>query len=212
VLIDDLITKGVDEPYRMFTSRAEYRILLRQDNADERLTEKSYHLGLAKENRYQKFLLRHQNIQEFIKILNEISLTPNEVNGLLNEKGTSEITQKQKVSTLLLRPQISLNDLLKVIPSTTFSSLEIDNEILDSVEIGIKYDGYIQKEKELADKLSRLDDVRLKDDFDYQALHSLSFEARDKLTRIKPTSLGQASRISGVSPSDISVLAVFLGR
>lgn len=212
VLIDDLITKGVDEPYRMFTSRAEYRILLRQDNADERLTEKSYHLGLAKENRYQKFLVRHQNIQNFIKILNDISLTPNEVNGLLSEKETSEISQKQKVSTLLLRPQISLNDLLKVIPSTTFSSLEVDNEVLDSVEIGIKYDGYIQKEREMADKLSRLDDVRLKDDFDYKALHSLSFEARDKLTRIKPTSLGQASRISGVSPSDISVLAVFLGR
>jgi tRNA uridine 5-carboxymethylaminomethyl modification enzyme len=212
VLIDDLITKGVDEPYRMFTSRAEYRILLRQDNADERLTEKSYRLGLANEDRYQKFCLRHQSIQNFIKALNEISLTPNEVNGLLNEKDTSEISQRQKASTLLLRPQITLKDLLKVVPIATFSSLDISSEVLDSVEIGIKYEGYIQKEKELADKLIRLDDVRLKDDFDYFTLQSLSYEARDKLSKIRPTSLGQASRISGVSPSDISVLAVFLGR
>lgn len=212
VLIDDLITKGVDEPYRMFTSRAEYRILLRQDNADERLTEKSYRLGLAKEDRYGKFLLRQQSIQEYIKILNQISLTPDEVNGMLVEKGTSKISQKQKASTLLLRPQINLSDLLKVIPETAFSSLKVNKEILDSVEIGIKYDGYIQKERELADKLTRLDDVRLKDDFDYFSLQSLSFEARDKLTKIRPSSLGQASRISGVSPSDISVLAVFLGR
>lgn len=212
VLIDDLITKGVDEPYRMFTSRAEYRILLRQDNADARLTELSYKLGLASKDRFEKFKKKEQDIIGVIDKLNQISVSPMQLNSFLDEAGTSQITQKQKLSNLLLRPQIGIHALTKAIPEIRDEFETYRQEVLESAEILVKYEGYIQKEQEIADKLSRLEDVRLKPDFDYHSLQSLSYEAREKLTKIKPESLGQAARISGISPSDISVLAVFLGR
>ncbi len=215
VLIDDLITKGVDEPYRMFTSRAEYRILLRQDNADARLTEKSYQLGLASEERYQRLVEKQIRISDIISFLNKTGISPDVINPFLERKNTSPINQKVKLSSILLRPQIQLNELIEVdesIKNSIFSNKEINDEIIEAAEVLIKYEGYIEKEKELADKISRLEDVSLKQDFDYHQLKSLSFEAREKLNLIKPKSLGQASRISGVSPADISVLAVFLGR
>jgi len=215
VLIDDLITKGVDEPYRMFTSRAEYRILLRQDNADVRLTEKSYSLGLATAKRYTQYMAKQERVDTLIGFLRSESINPDQINGLLEQKGTPPITQKQKLASILLRPQIQLNDLIEWIPKlkVSYPTMDkLDKEIHDSAEILLKYDGYILKEKELADKLSRLDELYLKPDFDYASLFSLSFEAREKLAKIRPSSLGQASRISGISPADISVLAIYLGR
>ena len=215
VLIDDLITKGVDEPYRMFTSRAEYRILLRQDNADARLTERSYHLGLAKENRYQHYLSKQQLVSEIVDFLKSTSVSPDQVDGFLNQFGTSPIAQRTRIGYLLLRPQLSLFDLIHALP---FLAEKYDlndpfvRECVQEAEILIKYDGYISKEYDLAEKLQRLDYVKLPLDFDYHTLHSLSFEAREKLNRYKPDNLGQASRISGISPADISVLAIFLGR
>ncbi len=213
VLIDDLITKGVDEPYRMFTSRAEYRILLRQDNADARLTEKSFKLGLASEERMDLFVAKQEKIKILMEMLRSISVNPNAVNGYLESSGTSLITAKQKLANLLLRPQLSLTGLLEFLPSELKSITSgFDNAVLESTEILLKYEGYIEKEKEMADKLARLEDVKLKLEFDYHSLQSLSYEAREKLSEIKPSTLGQASRISGISPSDISVLAIYLGR
>lgn len=213
VLIDDLITKGVDEPYRMFTSRAEYRILLRQDNADARLTERSYRLGLATKERLEVFKNKQEKINRLKEFLKDTSIHPSDVNHQLELSGTSPITTKQKLASLLLRPQLQLIDLLSFVKNSRLvEEFLADKEVLEATEILIKYDGYITKEKELADKLSKLDDVFLKSDFDYFALQSLSYEAREKLSRIKPSSLGQASRISGISPSDISVLAIYLGR
>ncbi|MDO8899558.1 MAG: tRNA uridine-5-carboxymethylaminomethyl(34) synthesis enzyme MnmG [Bacteroidales bacterium] len=213
VLIDDLITKGVDEPYRMFTSRAEYRILLRQDNADARLTEKSFKLGLASKERMDLFVTKQEKTMILMEMLRSVSVDPNAVNGYLESSGTSLITAKQKLANLLLRPQLSLTGLLEFLPSELKSiTSEYDKAVLESTEIILKYEGYIEKEKEMADKLARLEDVKLKLEFDYHSLQSLSYEAREKLSEIKPSTLGQASRISGISPSDISVLAIFLGR
>lgn len=212
VLIDDLITKGVDEPYRMFTSRAEYRILLRQDNADTRLTEISYQIGLANHERYNKYKEKSSKILQLRKQLDDISISPDLVNDLLEKLGTSIIQQRQKASTLLLRPQLNIHQLLKLLEPNILDVSNYETEVLESVEVLTKYEGYIQKEKDIADKLARLDDVKLKDNFDYHSLQSLSYEAREKLSKIRPANLGQASRISGISPSDISVLAVFLGR
>ena len=214
VLIDDLITKGVDEPYRMFTSRAEYRILLRQDNADARLTELSYKLGLAKENRYQKLLEKLSRIDEIKAFLNETYAYPDEINGLLAQRESGCIEQKIKLSYLLLRPQISLNDLITTLPilEKYKDADRFMKECLEEAEIQIKYASYIEKEDELADKLRRLESVKLPKDFDYHSLQSLSFESREKLNRYRPTTLGEASRISGISPADINVLAIFLGR
>jgi tRNA uridine 5-carboxymethylaminomethyl modification enzyme len=216
VLIDDLITKGVDEPYRMFTSRAEYRILLRQNNADLRLTEKSHEFGLASRDRYLRVKAKKTIINNIINYLNRVSVEPEVVKNLLIAKGTPPIAQKVKISTLVLRPQISIKDLLNSIEefSDFTSSIEKDliDECLEEAEIKIKYGGYIDKEVEIAGKLGKLEDLKLHDDFDYFNLKSLSYEAREKLSKIKPSTLGQASRISGVSPSDISVLTVFLGR
>ena len=215
VLIDDLITKGVDEPYRMFTSRAEYRILLRQDNADSRLTEKSYKLGLAKEERYQKLLKKQERVGEIMEFLNENYVYPDQINGLLEQKESSPIDQKVKMSYLLLRPQISLAEMIGHIePLKAFCAAEdrFEKECLEEAEILIKYDSYIQKENELAEKLNRLECVKLPKDFDFLSLHSLSYESREKLNRYRPETLGQASRISGISPADINVLAIFLGR
>lgn len=215
VLIDDLITKGVDEPYRMFTSRAEYRILLRQDNADTRLTEMSFKMGLAKEDRYQHYLEKKQKVDEIISFLNENYVYPDEINGLLQMKNSSPIEQKVKLSYMLLRPQISLFEMVDTLSSLKERydlSDRFVKECVEEAEILVKYDSYITKENELADKLNRLENVKLPVDFDFQSLTSLSYESREKLNRYKPETLGQASRISGISPADINVLAIFLGR
>ena len=215
VLIDDLITKGVDEPYRMFTSRAEYRILLRQDNADARLTPRAYQLGLASESRYQHYLEKKRIVDEMVEYLNSTSVNPDEINGFLEKHGTSALSQRAKLGYVLLRPQLNLFDIICHLP---WLSEKYDlqdrfiRECVQEAEILIKYDGYINKEYDLAEKLNRLDYVKLPADFDYHTLTSLSYEAREKLNRYKPETLGQASRISGISPADISVLAIFLGR
>lgn len=215
VLIDDLITKGVDEPYRMFTSRAEYRILLRQDNADSRLTEMSYKLGLAKEDRYQHYLDKKQRVEEIQEFLKSNSVSPDQINGLLERKDSAAIDQKAKMAYLLLRPQLNLFEMvehLDVLSEKYDLNDRFTRECLEEAEILIKYEGYIEKERELADKLNRLENVKLPADFDFHTLTSLSYESREKLNRYKPETLGQASRISGISPADISVLAIFLGR
>lgn len=215
VLIDDLITKGVDEPYRMFTSRAEYRILLRQDNADARLTERSYQLGLAKEDRYQQYLRKKEMVADIIEYLNSAGIAPDDINGFLEAHGTSAINQRAKLGYILLRPQLTLFDMIGGIDELS-RRYDIQDrfvrECVQEAEILIKYDGYINKEYDLAEKLNRLDYVKLPIDFDYHTLTSLSFEAREKLNKYQPETLGQASRISGISPADISVLAIFLGR
>jgi len=215
VLIDDLITKGTDEPYRMFTSRAEYRILLRQDNADYRLTQKSYEMGLATKERMTTMIDKYRSIEQILDFIKRESVVPGMVNPLLIKRGTSKIEQRVKLSNLVLRPQVSIHDLLKSIePFSVFiDSLGGDlEEELEEAELLIKYENYIEKEKEVADKLSKLEDIPLNADFNYHKLTSLSAEAREKLTRIKPVTIGQASRISGVNPSDIVVLVVYLGR
>jgi len=215
VLIDDLITKGVDEPYRMFTSRAEYRILLRQDNADFRLTEKAFEIGLASEERYNKMLAKKESVKKILKYLGKNSALPEEINGYLIEAGSQALKQKIRFNQVLLRPQVSLEKLIE--KSESLKNYIEENalnspEVLEEVEILVKYERYIEKEKEIADKLKKYEGIELHSDFDYEKLHSLSFEAREKLKKIKPKSIGQASRISGVSPSDISVLLVYLGR
>jgi tRNA uridine 5-carboxymethylaminomethyl modification enzyme len=215
VLIDDLITKGVDEPYRMFTSRAEYRILLRQDNDDLRLTPAGHKLGLASENRLSRVNHKLGWIEKVKSFMRTTSISPDQVNGFLENIDTAPIRQKVKLDTLLLRPQVSFNQLISNIDFLEKFTSQIGEdalEILEETEILIKYDGYINKEQEIAEKLSKFDDMPLKYDFDYLSLSSLSTEARQKLSRIRPATIGQASRISGISPSDISVLLVFLGR
>ena len=216
VLIDDLITKGVDEPYRMFTSRAEYRILLRQNNADIRITPKSYEIGLASIERYDRVNTKIEIIDEIINFLKKESVGPETVKQMLISKETQPISQKVKIASLLLRPQISISNLIENIDSfsnfiSTFSD-DIIFECLEEAEILLKYGRYIEKEQELADKLNRLESYSLSPDFDYSKLTAISFEAREKLTNIRPQTIGQASRIAGVSPSDISVLIVYLGR
>ncbi|MBN2637587.1 MAG: tRNA uridine-5-carboxymethylaminomethyl(34) synthesis enzyme MnmG [Bacteroidales bacterium] len=214
VLIDDLVTKGVDEPYRMFTSRAEHRILLRQDNADFRLTAKAYKLGLASEVRYKMMLEKKEKVEQLVRYLDNYSADPEVLNTKLEELETAPLKQKVKMSALLLRPQVGLMDLLTADTalSSFVSDSDMDREVLESVEIQIKYQGYIQKERESALKLEKFEDIKLSDEFDYHKLKSLSYEAREKLNKIKPSSIGQAARISGVSPSDINVLLVYLGR
>lgn len=216
VLIDDLITKGVDEPYRMFTSRAEYRILLRQDNADIRLTPLSYEIGLAKEDRMRLVERKKEGTNILVDFLQKNSASPEEVNQLFEEKETPSINQKTKIGQLLLRPQITLEDLAKNIPYLNDKVEAIDEdirkEVTESAEIKLKYESYISKEQEIADKLSKHESLIIKDNFDYQSLNSLSFEAREKLSKIRPKTIGQASRISGVSPSDISVLIIYISR
>lgn len=215
VLIDDLITKGIDEPYRMFTSRAEYRILLRQDNADIRLTPIAYKLGLANQERFNRVGEKITSVNNALRFLSEFSVSPDQVNGVLEISDTAPISQKVKLSSLLLRPQVSLMNLIDCLPTVRehFSSYEtLMEEVIEETEILTKYQGYIDKEKEIAEKNSRFDDIHLKPDFDYKSLTSLSFEAREKLSKIRPDTIGQASRINGVSPADISVLVVFLSR
>ena len=215
VLIDDLVTKGVDEPYRMFTSRAEYRILLRQDNADERLTELSAKLGLAGNERV--ILLKEKKIlvKRFLDYLKQRSIAPEEINTFMEKAETSPIRQKVKLIEIAKRPQVHLNELIDEIEELreiAESCGRRAGEIIEATEIAIKYEGYITRERQMADKIKRLDRIRLDEQFDYDRLKSISTEARQKLTRIKPATIGQASRISGVSPSDISVLLLYMGR
>ncbi len=215
VLIDDLITKGVDEPYRMFTSRAEYRILLRQDNADARLTKMGYDLGIVTENRFNQFYEKSNNCLEVINFTDNFSVTPDLINRKLIKLKTNVISKNVKLKDLILRPQISYIDLLDDIDDLKKLYLkfgELAKEIFLASEINIKYSGYIEREKIIANKLSRLEDVKISDDFNFKILKSLSTEARQKLSKIKPKSIGQASRISGISPSDINVLLLHLGR
>jgi tRNA uridine 5-carboxymethylaminomethyl modification enzyme len=215
VLIDDLVTKGVDEPYRMFTSRAEYRILLRQDNADIRLTELGYQLGLASEQRYQYLKEKIQYRDEVIKFLKQYSVAPEQINDLLKQNGTSPLKQKRKLVDILLRPQVNITHLYDVIPELQEIVKDIParrDEILESAEILIKYSGYIDREKHIAQKLNRLEHIKIPSNFKFNEVQSLSIEARQKLESINPETIGQASRISGVSPSDISVLLIYLGR
>ena len=215
VLIDDLVTKGVDEPYRMFTSRAEFRILLRQDNADERLTKLAYDLGLAKEERYVLFKKKFEEITSLRKFCCENNVKAVEINNYLTSKNTSELKHSVKIENLILRPQIDLCSFAENYSPLAEALKEIKTakeEVCQSVEIKIKYNGYIEREKIIADKIKRLENIKIHSDFEYSKLESLSTEARQKLDRIKPETIGQASRVPGVSPSDINVLLVFLGR
>lgn len=215
VLIDDLVTKGVDEPYRMFTSRAEYRILLRQDNADERLTELSAMIGLADEERVGLLKEKRKLVESLVVFMEETSISPEMINGFLTSAGTSPLRQKMKLIEVVKRPQVSLWDLIHEIPGLKKLYEECGrrgDEILEAAEISIKYEGYIVRERQMADKIKRLERIRLDENFDYHRLKSLSTEARQKLSKLKPGTIGQASRISGVSPSDISVLLIYMGR
>ena len=215
VLIDDLTTKGVDEPYRMFTSRAEYRILLRQDNADARLTEKAYQLGLASRERYDHWLKKKAEIERIVSFCNSTNVKPRDVNAALESFGTTPMQFGATISSLIARPQLSINQLASAIAPLR-AALDIDDarrdEITEAAEILIKYDGYIKRERQIADKMHRLEDIRIKGHFNYNELHEISTEGRQKLMRINPETLGQASRIPGVSPSDINVLLVLMHR
>ncbi len=213
VLIDDLITKGTEEPYRMFTSRAEYRTLLRQDNADLRLTERSYHLGLAKEPRLRALERKIAQTEQIVGFLDNESYDFNEANKLLNKVSSTPVKQHDKLKKLLSRPEVNLED-LRGLPNVCefFDRHDFDSDSCEQAEIQVKYAGYIEKEKNNADKLSRLEYVKIPDNVDYSTMTSISFEAREKLNKIRPATVSQASRISGVSPSDISVLLVHLGR
>ena len=216
VLVDDLVTKGVDEPYRMFTSRAEYRILLRQDNADFRLTARSFDLGLAKQVRLNLLLEKKAAVESIIDFVSNFSIKPQFVNPILERKGSTHLKQGVKLVDVISRPQISIFDLIEdIIPFKTFLEgipVERFSEVLESAEIAIKYSGYIDREKLVADKYRRLENIVITGKFEYEKLHTISTEARQKLSEILPDTIGQASRISGVSPSDINVLLVLLGR
>ena len=213
VLIDDLITKGTEEPYRMFTSRAEYRTLLRQDNADIRLTGKSFKIGLAKEERYTRVQEKQDQVEDFVKFFNETSFDLDEVNKILESVSYEPVPQKGKIDKIYARPNIKQEDIRKLTSVEKYiESNKLDQEVLDQTEIQIKYKGYIEKEKANADKLQRLEDIKIPDNFDYNPLASLSHEAKEKLNKIRPSTLSQASRISGIKPSDISVLLVKMGR
>ena len=215
VLIDDLTTKGVDEPYRMFTSRAEYRILLRQDNADARLTEKAYQLGLASRERYDHWLKKKAEIERIVKFCDTTNVKPRDVNAALESFGTTPMQFGATISSLIARPQLSIKQLASAI-APLHAALDTDDtrrdEIIEAAEILIKYDGYIKRERQIADKMHRLEDIRIKGHFNYEELHEISTEGRQKLMRINPETLGQASRIPGVSPSDINVLLVLMHR
>ena len=215
VLIDDLVTKGVDEPYRMFTSRAEYRILLRQDNADERLTPKGFEIGLAKKERIDLLKSKIECRDRLLKFIRDLSIKPEQINNYMLSVNSAPLKQGVKLVDIISRPQINLIDIVEVVPELKAEVEKINDrreEILDSAEIQIKYSGYIDREKLMADKFKRLNDIVIKDHFDYKSILAISTEARQKLANVNPTTLGQASRIPGVSPSDISVLLVLMGR
>jgi tRNA uridine 5-carboxymethylaminomethyl modification enzyme len=215
VLIDDLVTKGVDEPYRMFTSRAEFRILLRQDNADERLTRKAFEIGIAKLERVKYLEEKERLVKEVVDFLTGSSVNPENVNQFLEDAGTNKINQKVKAITIASRPQVEIGALLKAVKGGE-NLLAVKSprfrEISESAEIKIKYEGYIQREKIVADKIKRLDSLKIPLDLNFSELVSISTEGRQKLNKIKPENIGQAGRISGVSPSDINILLMYLGR
>jgi tRNA uridine 5-carboxymethylaminomethyl modification enzyme len=212
VLIDDLVNKGTQEPYRMFTSRAEYRILLRQDNADIRLTELGNKLGLASDDRLEKVINKKNEIAQLSKALKELRVLPEVVNDELTQLSTSTISEKISVINLLRRPQIGINELKKIDPIVREKLNEYSDEVQQQVEINLKYESYIEREQKLAEKIEGLEDYKIKSDFDYDRVKALSSEAREKLKRIRPETIGQMSRISGVSPADVSVLTVYLGK
>jgi tRNA uridine 5-carboxymethylaminomethyl modification enzyme len=220
VLIDDLVTKGVDEPYRMFTSRAEYRILLRQDDADMRLTERSYRMGLATQERYDRMLDKKKRIEALIEFTENFSLKAALINPALEQIGTTPLQRGCKLAELLGRPQVTLQNILphikafqaEVAKQTEGKSEAEREEILEAMEVRIKYSGYIQREREMAEKMIRLENIKIQGKFDYMNMNNITIEARQKLTAINPVTLAQASRIPGVSPSDINVLLVLMGR
>src|SRR5688572_4377354 len=212
VLIDDLINKGTEEPYRMFTSRAEFRTLLRQDNADLRLTELSYRLGLASQERMEKVKEKRDGVEKIKTILNTLPVTPDDINPYFEKISSSLIAEKQKACKLLLRPEIELKDLMDYLPALKKELNDFSNDALEQASIQIKYDVYIEKEKELVERMSQLESLMIPETFDYRKISSLGNEAREKLSKIKPTTLGQASRISGINPSDVQILMVYMGR
>ena len=225
VLIDDLINKGVDEPYRMFTSRAEYRILLRQDNADFRLTALSHSLGLASEERYALMMRKQEQVEDLSEAVSHVKLRADVANPVLESLGSTPLSESKKLEDIVARPEVSLSDFINFVPRGTSRVAECpscdserseespySSEVIAAVEIGIKYSGYIEREKAQADKNRRLEYIRIPSDFDFDSLQGLSIECRQKLKRYKPETIAQASRISGVSPSDISVLLVYFGR
>jgi len=212
VLIDDLISKGTDEPYRMFTSRAEFRTLLRQDNADLRLTELSYRLGLASQERMNKVIAKKNGVDEIKALLKDFSVEPEEVNGYFIKINSSPISEKQKAQKILLRPAVELDELADALPGLKESLSGFSKETLEQAAIQVKYDTYIEKEKELVQRMSQLEELEIPETFDYKRIISLGNEAREKLSKIKPRTLGQASRISGINPSDVQILMVFMGR
>ena len=216
VLIDDLVTKGTDEPYRMFTSRAEYRILLRQDNADVRLTPKSHEIGLASKERLDRVNKKNAEAAQIMKFFKDESISPEEINPFLESIGSAPINQKVRMFGVLARPGVSVKDfvrchagLQKFLKLLKYCAL---SESVEQAEILMKYEGYISKEYEMAEKIQRLEEIKLHEDFDYHRLTSLSSEAREKLSKVRPNTIGQASRISGVNPSDVSILLVYMGR
>ncbi|MCS7081924.1 MAG: tRNA uridine-5-carboxymethylaminomethyl(34) synthesis enzyme MnmG [Bacteroidetes bacterium] len=212
VLIDDLVSKGTDEPYRMFTSRAEFRTLLRQDNADLRLTPIGREIGLVDETRWSRFEVRRRMIDAFSEALQALRARPEDLNGWLESRGSAPIRQPTSARNLLTRPELALRDLAEALPGLGRLLREVPPEVAEQVEIQIKYAGYIEKERELAEKARRLEELRIPPDFDFDRIPALSAEAREKLKRVRPRSIGQAARISGVSPADVSVLLVYLGR
>lgn len=212
VLIDDLISKGTQEPYRMFTSRAEFRTLLRQDNADLRLTELSYHLGLASQERMDAVIEKRNSVEKIKSILKDFSVTPEQINPFFESINSSVISEKQKIQKALLRPDVELYQLTEAIPELDTQLTDYSTDSLEQASIQVKYEVYIEKEKELVKRMSQLEELEIPETFDYKKIISLGNEAREKLTRIKPRTLGQASRISGINPSDVQILMVFMGR
>jgi tRNA uridine 5-carboxymethylaminomethyl modification enzyme len=212
VLIDDLISKGTQEPYRMFTSRAEFRTLLRQDNADLRLTSISYKLGLAKQDRMDRLVTKKNEVEKIRNILKELVVLPADINPWFVSIGSAEISEKQKASKILLRPNVELPDMANTLPILKEALQPFSKEAIEQASIQVKYDVYIEKEKELVQKMSQLEELEIPESFDYKKISSLGNEAREKLSRFKPRTLGQASRISGINPSDVQILMVFMGR
>jgi len=212
VLIDDLISKGTEEPYRMFTSRAEFRTLLRQDNADLRLTELSYRLGIASQERMDKVIEKKESVEKIKMILKEFQVEPDSINGFLEKLNSAAISEKQRAEKILLRPDVELEDLIKALPRLNDLLKDYTQEQIEQASIQVKYDVYIGKEKELVNRMGQLEDLQIPDSFDYKKINALGNEAREKLNRIKPRTLGQASRISGINPSDVQILMVYMGR
>jgi tRNA uridine 5-carboxymethylaminomethyl modification enzyme len=212
VLIDDLISKGTEEPYRMFTSRAEFRTLLRQDNADLRLTEMSYKLGLASQERMDRVIEKRKGVEQIRKVLKEMLIEPELINPYFEKINSAAISEKQKAEKILLRPDVELEELINELPGLSGFLNGYTKEQIEQASIQVKYDVYIEREKELVTRMSQLEDLQIPDSFDYKKINSLGNEAKEKLNRLRPRTLGQASRISGINPSDVQILMVYMGR